>query len=85
MDKVEVVKRRMEEDKLISEMYELYASCTDSGVEKFFDIDSTKKLRKKVQVLKALNEGGEVDEDDYFDILEKMPKDENGKPIDNWY
>mgnify|MGYP007070206610 CR=1 FL=1 len=77
---------RTERMLLKSKVEMLFSLCTDSGVEKYFDLHSNKMLKKKERVLTALNDGKEVSEKDYYSILEKMPKDEDGNPtIDIWW
>lgn len=82
----ERAKKWIEQSRKLSEVGRLYMNCTDSGVEKYFDTESTRMLNKKIRVLKAINGGKKVPEEDYYSILEKMPKDKNGKPtIDVWW
>ena len=48
-------------------------------VNMFYDYDSYKKLDKKIEVLERLFNGENPDDfwDDFVDILEKYPTDEN--------
>jgi len=71
----EEMKKFFENDRLYAETMWLYGECDDEGVMRYFDADSEKNLRKKIEVLKKLN-NGESPEDigkDYYEILEKLP------------
>lgn len=76
----EWARKLAERAKLYDAVLDQRAACTDEGVYKFFDMDSEKMLRKKLRVLQALNDGKNKEEigDDYFAILEKLPRDAEG-------
>ena len=77
----EEFKKREERLRLELEVVQLFYDFGDLTVMKYFDPDSEKNLEKKRDVLKAINEGKDVSDEDYLSILEKMPRDENGKPM----
>ena len=72
--------KQAEHERLYDAVLDQRAACTDEGVYKFFDMESEKMLRKKLRVLQALNDGKDKEEigDDYFAILEKLPRDAEG-------
>lgn len=64
-------------DKLI-QVRDLALQVDDLLVEQFFDMDSTKMLDKKIEVLTQLAKGkAPADIAGYYDILEKYPKDDS--------
>lgn len=77
----EEFKRQEKQLRLELEVVQLYYDCEDFTVMKYFDPDSDKELEKKAMVLRAINSGETVSDEDYLSILEKLPRDENGKPL----
>lgn len=75
-------KREYARAKLMEEVMELYADCydLDEGVARFFNVESEKMPKKKIRVLTRIKNGehGPDIGDEYFDILEDIPKDEDG-------
>lgn len=66
----------MNEEKLIK-IRELLFEVDDLIVQKFFDVDSEEMLDEKIEVLTKLKDGITPDKiDNYYDILELYPKDE---------
>lgn len=59
-----------------AELDSLFLECTDPVVRRFFDYESTESLDEKIDVLRKLNVGIEpADIPNYYEILEKYPKD----------
>lgn len=77
----ESMRKFFENDRLYMEAMRLYGECDDEGVMRYFDADSEKNLRKKIKVLKKLNDGESPEEigDDYYEILEKLPDGDKGR------
>lgn len=71
----ESMRKFFENDRLYMEVMRLYGECDDEGVMRYFDADSEKNLRKKIKVLKKLNDGVSPEEigADYYEILENLP------------
>jgi len=82
VNRKEYAEKMKEKTMLRLQMEDLILECTDEGVEHYFDFESDKKLKKKVHVLKKLVDGEDFQNfmQDYLDILEKLPRDENGNP-----
>lgn len=54
----------------------LFFECTDPVVHRFFDYESIENLDGKIDVLRKLNAGAKpTDIPNYYEILEKYPKD----------
>lgn len=81
MEDKETFKMKDRKLALYMEVLRLYFDCGDSSVQMYFDPDSEKNLEKKYRVLKKLNKGEDVPDDDILAILEKVPRDENGNPM----
>ena len=69
--------KEMEQQDLYDAVLEEYSKCCDSEVRDWFDLDSMKNLKKKLRVLKKINAGEEVGEDEYMEILEKAQSDDS--------
>lgn len=71
---------------LKGKVLKLFYDSGDPSLEKYFDPDSDENLEKKYDVLKRLADGEEVPDDELLEILEKVPRDENGIPeVNDWY
>ena len=59
--------------------FQLVGLLNDRIIERFFDLESTKNLKKKKRVMQELVNGKTPIEigKDYLDILEKLPEDED--------
>ena len=82
MTREEYAEKMKERAMLRNQIEDLLVECTDEGVEHYFNFESDKKLKKKVSVLKRLVNGEDFENymEDYLDILEELPRDENGNP-----
>lgn len=59
-------------------IFELFLQCDDELVQRFFNLESDKLLDEKIEVLTALVNGeAPADIPHYYDVLEKMPKEDN--------
>lgn len=78
----EWVRKMGERQRLSRKVEDLWSevSLFDDGVQKYFDLESDKMLKKKVRVLSGLLNGKSPEEfgKDYFDILEGF--DQNSVP-----
>lgn len=83
MTKKEYIQKAMQVDKLYDEVIDLFIECSmmDEGVERYFDMESEKILNKKKRILTRIKDGeyGPGIGKEYFDILENIPRDSNGK------
>lgn len=81
MERNEHIRRIERHERMVRAVLEQFMQCSDETIIKYFDINSEDNLQKKLMVLKAVNAGEDVDEKDYIEILELIPKDENGAPL----
>ena len=64
------------DEKKMLKVLDLLFEVDDPVFKKFFDIDSTKMLDEKIEVLEALKSGKTVDEiPKFYSVLELMPQD----------
>ena len=79
----ETIKKKEEGQREWEDVANLYFQLVglhgDQIIEKFFDLESTKNLKKKKRVMQQLVDGKAPTEigKDYLDILEKLPEDED--------
>lgn len=67
---------------LYFEVFNEYMLCNDELVRMFFDLDSTKMLKEKLEVLRARNSGKPIGSiKNFYDVLENFPGNDDKKIV----
>ena len=73
--------REQRETALKEKVLKLFYDSGDDSLRMYFDPDSDKNLAKKYEVLKKLAGGQDVPDNELLEILENVPKDDDGNPM----